>query len=114
MNAIIFMGPCYRIAIQDQAIGTFLQSKLIDFWSGRVARQGQTKTALPYYIIHCPDEDFDKVAIECRDKGVTEMEAIGLMGLKEKLHKNSKYNELDCGGDGDNEGNNRKDPIVLE
>ena len=81
--------------------------------SGRVARQGQAKTALPYYIIHCPDEDFDQVAIECRDRGVTEMEAIGLMGLKEKLHKNTNYGELEYGGS-DNDGKDRKDPIVLE
>jgi hypothetical protein len=41
------------------------------------------------------------------------MEAIGLMGLKEKLHKNSKYGELEYGGV-NNDGKNKRDPIVLE
>jgi hypothetical protein len=27
MNAVIFMGPCYRIAIQEQAIGISFESK---------------------------------------------------------------------------------------
>jgi hypothetical protein len=74
---------------------------------------------LPYYIIHCPDEDFDKVALECRDKGVTEMEAIGLMGLKEKLDKKTRVSsflssndELEYSGS-DKGGKDRKDPIII-